>query len=101
MLARLERGPRHRCVGGGRREVEDDVDRVRAKELLDRQRLERELGRCLLARDASRSAQATISNESKAAAFTAYARLITPQPTIPTCAGDLMPALPTMPVTAA
>ncbi len=49
VLARLERSSRHRGVGSRWSEVEDDVDRVRPKQLLDRQRPERELGRDLLA----------------------------------------------------
>ena len=85
------RGPTgSRRVGGRRRQVEEHVDGRIGEELVERHRDEAVLCRERLAARGSRSAQATTSNESNARAFSAYCRLITPQPTIPIRAAPIM-----------
>ena len=81
VLADGERLRRDRGVHERRRQVEDDVDRADRRSARRRSRPRgRWPCRAPCACAWSRSAQATISNESNALAFSTYARLMTPQP---------------------
>ena len=94
VLPRLERGAGHPRMGGGRGEVQHDVDLPCPRAA---RRRPRHRGRAppRAPLGASRPVRARDELEAvNAAAFFTYARLITPQPTTPTRADAFMPAPP-------